>query len=69
MQSLLRNLITQAYTHYQEKGHCPIYGKENVKRIYDEYHVLEGNDMAARLKDTLMQMPEEPAQEEENIWK
>lgn len=65
MKALLRDRIIQAYNHYQEKGHWPIYGKENVKRMYDAYHVLGGNDMITRLKDTLMEMPEEPAQEEE----
>ena len=39
MQALLRDRIIQAYNHYQDKGFCPIYGKENVKRMYDAYHV------------------------------
>lgn len=64
MQALLRDRIIQAYNHYQDKGYCPIYGKENVKRMYDAYHVLGGNDVATKLKDTLMEMPEEPAEGE-----
>jgi hypothetical protein len=64
VQALLRDRIIQSYNHYQEKGFCPIYGKENVKRIYDAYHDLGGNDVATKLKDTLLQMPEEPAERE-----
>lgn len=65
MQALLRDRIIQAYNHYQDKGFCPIYGKENVKRMYDAYHVLGGNDVATQLKDTLIKMPEEPMEREE----
>lgn len=64
IQALLRDRIIQAYNHYQDKGYCPIYGKENVKRMYDAYHVLGGNDVATGLKDKLMKMPEEPAERE-----
>ena len=63
MQALLRDRIIQAYNHYQDKGYCPIYGKENVKRMYDAYHVLGGNDVETKLKDTLIEMPEEPMEE------
>ena len=65
MQALLRDRIIQAYNHYQDKQYCPIYGKENVKRMYDAYHTLGGNDVATNLKDTLLEMPEEPAEREE----
>lgn len=64
MQALLRDRIIQSYNHYQDKTFCPIYGKENVKRMYDAYHVLGGNDVATELKDKLMKMPEEPAERE-----
>ena len=54
MQALLRDRIIQAYNHYQDNQYCPIYGKENVKRMYDAYHTLGGNDVATKLKDTLI---------------
>lgn len=57
MQALLRDRIIQAYNHYQDKGYCPIYAKENVKRMYDAYHALGGNDVATDLKDKLLNMP------------
>ncbi len=62
MQALLRDRIIQAYNHYNDKQFCPIYGKENVKRMYDAYHALGGNDVATQLKDKLLAMPEEPAE-------
>lgn len=65
IQALLRDRIIQSYNHYSDKGYCPIYGKENVKRMYDAYHVLGGNDVATQLKDKLLAMPEEPAEREE----
>lgn len=65
MQAILRDRIITAYNHYQDKGYCPIYAKENVKRMYDAYHVLGGNDVATQLKNKLLEMPEEPAEREE----
>ena len=64
MQALLRDRIIQAYNHYSDKGHCPIYAKESVKRMYDAYHVLGGNDVATQLKDKLLAMQEEPEERE-----
>lgn len=64
MQALLRDRIIGAYNHYQDKKFCPIYAKENVKRMYDAYHDLGGNDVATGLKDKLMLMPEEPEERE-----
>lgn len=65
MEALLRDRIIQAYNHYQDKKYCPIYGKENVKRMYDAYHALGGNDVATGLKDKIMNMPEEPEERED----
>ena len=66
VQALLRDRIIWSYNHYQDRGYCPIYAKENVKRMYDAYHGLGGNDVATSLKDKLIDMPEEPAEREEN---
>lgn len=65
VQALLRDRIIWSYNHYQDRGYCPIYAKENVKRMYDAYHGLGGNDVATSLKDKLIAMPEEPAEREE----
>lgn len=64
MQALLRDRIIQSYNHYQDKGYCPIYAKENIKRIYDAYHALGGNDVATKLKNELLEMQTESESEE-----
>lgn len=56
MQALLRDRIVESYHKYQDLGYCPIEGKENVKRMYDAYHTLHGNDIATGLKDILLDM-------------
>ena len=65
MQALLRDRLIQAFNHYQDKEYCPIYGKENIKRMYDAYHALGGNDVVTKLKDKLLDMPEEPEERKE----
>lgn len=64
VQALLRDRIIQAYNHYADKGYCPIYGKENVRRMYEAYHALGGNDVATKLKEELMDMRTEPEEKE-----
>lgn len=64
VQSLLRESIVQNYNKYQERECCPIYAKESIKRVYEAYHNLGGNDVATKLYNTLLEMPEEPKEEE-----
>lgn len=59
VQSLLRESIVNNYNHYQDRGFCPIYAKESVKRVYRAYHNLGGNDVATELYSKLLKMPEE----------
>ena len=61
VKSLLRESIVSNYNHYMEKGFCPIYAKESMKRAYKAYHDgLGGNDVASELYSKLLKMPEEP---------
>lgn len=59
VQSLLRESIVQNYNEYHDKGYCPIYAKESIKRVYKAYHNLGGNDVATKLYEKLLEMPEE----------
>lgn len=59
VEALLRDRIIQSYNHYHDKGYCPIYAKESLKRMYDAYHSLGGNDVATKLKNELLEMPTE----------
>ncbi len=57
VEALLRDRIIDSYNKYEKKGICPIYAKENVKRLYIPYHELGGNDVATELVEQLLQMP------------
>lgn len=65
VQSLLRENIVHSYNKYQERGYCPIYAKESMKHVYEAYHNLGGNDVATKLYNTLLDMPEETGNSEE----
>ena len=65
VQSLLRESIVANYNKYQDRECCPIYAKESVKKVYEAYHGLGGNDVATKLYRTLLDMPEEPREEGE----
>lgn len=57
VESLLRESIVQNYNNYKDKGYCPIYAKESIKKVYHAYHNLGGNDVASELYDKLLRMP------------
>ena len=59
LQALLRESIVQKYNKYQDREFCPIYAKESIKKAYTAYHNLGGNDVATKLYNTLLAMPEE----------
>lgn len=64
VQSLLRESIVSNYNKYTDRGYCPIYAKESIKHVYEAYHNLGGNDVATKLYNTLLVMPEEPKERE-----
>lgn len=63
VQSLLRESIVHNYNKYQDREYCPIYAKESIKRVYESYHNLGGNDVATKLYNTLLAMQEEQEKE------
>ena len=62
VQSLLRESIVSNYNKYSDKGACPIYAKESIKKVYESYHNLGGNDVATELYNKILRMPEEDKQ-------
>jgi len=64
IQSLLRESIISNYNKYQDLDYCPIYAKESVKRVYESYHDLGGNDVATTLYEKLLAMTEEKEEDE-----
>lgn len=59
IQSLLRESIVDNYNKYSDKGYCPIYAKESLKKVYIAYNGLGGNDVATELYQKILHMPEE----------
>lgn len=66
VQALLRESIVNNYNKYNSKGYCPIYAKEAVRRSFDAYTKLGGNDVAHGLYDKIIKMPEEPEKKEDD---
>ena len=60
IQCLLRAEIIRNHDKYMDKGYCPIYAKEALKRAYHAYHELHGNDVATGLYNEVMALPTEP---------
>ena len=63
VQCLLRAEIISMYKEYQHKRFCPIYAKESLRRMYEAYHNLGGNDVATELYSKTMALPEESEEE------
>ena len=63
VQSLLRESIVTNYNRYHEKGYCPIYARESLKKVFESYKKLGGNSVAEGLYHKLMEMPTEEPEE------
>lgn len=57
---LLRAEIIRQHEKWDEKGHCPVYAKEALRRAYKAYHALKGNDVATALYEHTLELPEKP---------
>lgn len=58
VQCLLRAEIVSYHERYSKLGSCPYYAKEALRRIYESYHMLGGNDVATGLYEKLLSLPE-----------
>jgi len=57
MKALLRDRIVQMYNQYMPMGRMPIYARENVQSLHDEYRALGGNGVIDGLVKKLMRLP------------
>jgi len=64
VQALLRDRIIQAYNYYMDKKYCPIYGRENVAKMYEQYHNLGGNGAVTHIVEELDALPTNPPEED-----
>lgn len=60
LQSLLRAEIIRQHEKYTERGFCPIYTKDALRREYESYHLLGGNGVITDLYNDLIALPEFP---------
>lgn len=59
VQCLLRLELVRSHEKYTKRGYCPIYAKESLKRAYNSYHTLDGNDVATDLYEETKALPTE----------
>ena len=60
LRCLLRAEIIHMHAGCMSRGHCPIYAKEALARVYDAYRALGGNDVATALSEQMINMPDAP---------
>lgn len=65
MQALLRDRIIALYNHYINKGYCPIYARENIHSLYEQYQNLGGNGTVPHLIAELEELPTDIREETE----
>ncbi len=65
LQSLLRAEIIRQNEKYIERGYCPVYAKDALRRVYEAYHALGGNGVMTDLYNEVIQLPEPPPKAEE----
>src|SRR5665648_822441 len=66
IQAILRDRIIQSYTHYLEEKYCPIFARDNVENMYQEYHNLGGNGVVTDLVHKLFYLPTEKPKDDES---
>lgn len=63
MQAVLRDTIVENYNKYKDKGYMPIYARESLKKIYEAYTDLGGNDVAHDLYEKMRRWDTDPEEE------
>lgn len=60
VQALLRAEMIDMYNHYLDKGHAPIYARENFENLWQQYHALGANGVMDDIKKRFMALPTDP---------
>lgn len=66
VQSLLRAEIIRQNEKWVERGYCPVYAKDAVRREYEAYHALGGNGVITDLYNDILALPETPPKQSKN---
>lgn len=57
LKCLLRSNITSKYYVYNEMGSIPVYEKENINYMYEQYKLMNGNSYVGRLVEKINDLP------------
>lgn len=60
LQCLLRMEILRSNDKFTGQGYCPVDRKDALKTVYHAYHALGGNDVATKLYENCIGLPENP---------
>lgn len=63
VRALLRKSIIDGYNEAMDRGYCPIYARENIQDMYDQYHALKGNGTVTHLVEEIYNLPTEDRSE------
>ncbi len=57
VQALLRSQMINDYNHWSDKGHAPIYARENFENCWKHYHNLGVNGVMDGIHEKFMELP------------
>lgn len=57
VQALLRERIIQSYNYHMDLGFCPVYARESIEEMANQYYNLGGNGVIHQLMDKLGELP------------
>lgn len=57
VQALLRDRIIQSYNYHMDLGFCPVYARESIEEMAEQYYNLGGNGVVHQIMDKLGELP------------
>ena len=67
LQALLRAQLISDWNKWSERGHAPIYARENFENCWKQYHSLGVNGVMDDIHDRFMKLPVDPPEKEHEI--
>ena len=65
VQALLRAQMIHDYNKWSERGHAPIYARENFENCWEQYHSLGANGVMDDIHNKFLALPIEPPKKED----
>ncbi len=57
VQALLRAQMIDSYNHWMERGHAPIYARDNFDNLWKQYEALGANGVMEDIRNRFMALP------------